>query len=310
MKKFDRKFGSEFIGSLPVTPGVYRVYDSLDQLIYVGKAKNLRRRLSQYRNAKRRKKHLKMRTVVEHADRIEYETCSSDLDACLLEMKLIQVHRPRWNVAGAYYFLYPQIGLKELGGNMYFAFTTEPQELKDFRFHGSYRSRHLTGDGFFSLMKLLEYVGHRVPNKQLVKSGIRPASTREKKSRSYVFGFRQLDVAWVAKLEEFFMGKSNEALQELTLRLLDHSSALRDREKVQEYLNDLKRFWRHESRRLMSAIKKTGYQEYPVPQRERDFLFLRHSFKGTYDHAEKNETSGSKIDHRDHRVMPELVTGS
>ena len=310
MKKFDRKFGSEFIASLPVTPGVYRVYDSQDQLIYVGKAKNLRRRLSQYRNAKRRKKHLKMRTVVEHAERIEYEICPSDLDACLLEMKLIQTHRPRWNVAGAYYFLYPQIGLREHGGNMYFAFTTEPQELEGFRFHGSYRSRHLTGDGFFSLMKLLEYVGHRVPNKQLLKSGIRPLSTREKKSRSYVFGFRQLDAVWVAGLEDFFKGTSNEALQELTLRLLDHSSALRDRERVQEYLNDLKRFWRHESRRLQSAIKKTGFKEYPVPQRERDFLFLRHSFKGTYDHAKQNEASGSEINHCDHRIMPELVSSS
>ena len=197
MKKFDQKFGSEFISSLPTTPGVYRVYDSLNELIYVGKAKNLRRRLSQYRNAKRRKKHLKMRTVVSQADRIEYDTCPTDLEACLLEMQMIQSHRPRWNIAGAFYFLYPQIGLREESGNTYFTFTTEPQELEAFRFHGSYRSRHLTGDGFFSLMKLLHYVGHRIPGKQLVKAGIRKEETKSKKTRSYIFGFRQLDPVWV-----------------------------------------------------------------------------------------------------------------
>ena len=73
MKAFDKKFGDGFLSNVPSAPGIYRVFDAAGELIYVGKAKNLRRRLSQYRNAKRRKKHLKMREVVKEADRIEIE---------------------------------------------------------------------------------------------------------------------------------------------------------------------------------------------------------------------------------------------
>jgi excinuclease ABC subunit C len=57
VRSFDRKFGAKFLESLPGSPGVYLVYDQQDELIYVGKAINLKRRLSQYRNIMRRKKH-------------------------------------------------------------------------------------------------------------------------------------------------------------------------------------------------------------------------------------------------------------
>jgi excinuclease ABC subunit C len=65
VRNFDRKFGVEFLESLPGAPGVYLVYDHKDELIYVGKAKNLKRRLSQYRNTLRRKKQRRMRGIVK-----------------------------------------------------------------------------------------------------------------------------------------------------------------------------------------------------------------------------------------------------
>ena len=89
--------------NLPTTPGIYRIFNVAGELIYVGKAKNLRRRLGQYKNAKRTKKHRKMRLIVSEADRVETEDCSSDLDAYLLEAKLIQELRPKWNTAGAFH---------------------------------------------------------------------------------------------------------------------------------------------------------------------------------------------------------------
>src|SRR6266702_3139420 len=110
VKNFDRQFGAEFLASLPGSPGVYLVYDQQDELIYVGKAKNLKRRLSQYRNTLRRKQHRRMRGIVKEATRIEIQRAETDLDACLTEAVLIQKHRPRWNIAGAYSFLYPLIG--------------------------------------------------------------------------------------------------------------------------------------------------------------------------------------------------------
>ena len=169
MRAFDKKFGPEFVAQLPTSAGVYRVFAQDGSLIYIGKAKNLRRRLGQYRNAKRRKKHLKMRNIIADAARIEIEHCASDLEACLLEARLIQELRPRWNTAGAFYFLYPMIGIRWEQNQMYFCYTTQPEHFADFELHGAFRSRGISGRAFWALMDLLSYVGHRIPrNKKRV----------------------------------------------------------------------------------------------------------------------------------------------
>src|SRR5436190_1158093 len=126
IKGFDAKFGTEFLASLPSSPGVYLVFDHGDELIYVGKAKNLKRRLSQYRNTIRRKKHRRMRAIVKAAARIEIEHVETDYDACRREVMLIQKHRPCWNIVGAYSFLYPLIGIRAADGNIDFCLTTSP----------------------------------------------------------------------------------------------------------------------------------------------------------------------------------------
>lgn len=104
MRLFDRKLGEDFLLSVPTSPGIYRIYDNQSQLIYVGKAKNLKRRIGQYRNAKRRKKHQKMQKIIQNADRIQFDICASELDAELMETQLIQAFRPKWNTAGAFFF--------------------------------------------------------------------------------------------------------------------------------------------------------------------------------------------------------------
>ncbi|MFI5300164.1 MAG: nucleotide excision repair endonuclease, partial [Polyangiales bacterium] len=159
--KFDRKLGANFLASVPNTPGVYRVFDASGALVYVGKAKSLRRRLSQYRLATRRKVHRKMLAIVELAARIEIETCATDHDARVLEARLIQAHRPRANVDGAYWFLYPFVGLAREATETRFCFTTHADLADGFALHGAYRASEVTWSAFSALMTLLEYVGHR-----------------------------------------------------------------------------------------------------------------------------------------------------
>src|SRR5438034_8465091 len=157
VRNFDRKFGAQFLESLPGSPGVYLVYDQQDELIYVGKAKNLKRRLSQYRNTMRRNKHRRMRAIVKAAARIEIERVETDYDACRKEVMLIQKHRPCWNIVGAYSFLYPLIGIRAANGNIEFCMTTNPEailkEHPGFDFLGAFRSRRVAGNAFFALMR-------------------------------------------------------------------------------------------------------------------------------------------------------------
>jgi excinuclease ABC subunit C len=82
--------------SLPETPGVYRYYDKGERLLYVGKAKNLRKRISQY-FANRVDTH-RIRLMVRLIERIEFTVVDTEHDALLLENILIKKHQPRYNI--------------------------------------------------------------------------------------------------------------------------------------------------------------------------------------------------------------------
>lgn len=272
MKAFDRKFGPEFIQTVPQSPGVYRIFDVNGKLVYVGKAKNLRRRLSQYRNAKRRKKHAKMREIVGGADSIQFELCASDADACLLEARLIQELRPKWNVAGAFYFLYPMIGmLRDIDGGTYFCYTTSPALFPGFTFHGAFRSRYVTREAFLALMNLLGFLVHTVDRPTVLRK-ISPAKPDRYAS---VFGFRPLPEEWLARLQLFWSGQSAEAMEVLVLSLIENATARRKSSRTQQQFNALKRFWRHEARPLADIRRLTTHLTYPITQKERDLLFLQ-----------------------------------
>jgi len=267
-RSFDRKFGEEFIESLPGSPGVYLVYDQDAELIYVGKAINLKRRLSQYRNTLRRKKHRRMRGIVKEAARIEIQRAETHLDACLTETMLIQEHRPRWNIVGAYSFLYPMIGIRSANGDTEFCLTTSPDAIlrvrPGFEFHGAFRSRRITGDAFFALMRLLRYIGH-----------INPGNYRKQiPKHSYIVSFRRLPLNYVESWAAFLKGESAIAMEELVLKLLENQGARRSSSKIQEHLDELKRFWRREAQALAKARKVTGCGEWPVPQEQRDLVFV------------------------------------
>ena len=63
-------------------------------------------------------------------------------------------------------------------------------------------------------------------------------------------------------------------MEELILNLVENTGARRRPNKVQEHLGELKRFWRHEVLILAKVRKATGYTEWPVPQSQRDLVFL------------------------------------
>lgn len=87
----------ELLPAIPSEPGVYRFLDSDGVILYVGKAKNLKNRLSSYFGEK---KHQQYKTVLltRNASRIEFTVVSSEHDALLLENSLIKKFQPRYNV--------------------------------------------------------------------------------------------------------------------------------------------------------------------------------------------------------------------
>lgn len=84
------------VQTLPENPGVYQFFDHTDTIIYVGKAKNLKKRVSSYFN----KEHdsPKTRILVSKIIRIEHIVVATENDALLLENNLIKKYQPRYNI--------------------------------------------------------------------------------------------------------------------------------------------------------------------------------------------------------------------
>ncbi len=83
--------------SIPHEPGVYKYYDAEDTIIYVGKAKNLKKRISSYFGDKKHQAY-KTRTMVKNAKYIDFTIVNTEADALLLENTLIKRYQPRYNV--------------------------------------------------------------------------------------------------------------------------------------------------------------------------------------------------------------------
>lgn len=264
---FDLKFGSDFIKNVPARPGVYEISDPAGTTIYVGKAKILRRRLQQYRNARRCKKHHKMRAILSEASNIRIIPCPTDLEAVLLENQMIQRLRPKFNVASAFSFLYPMVGLERNGLELKLVYTTSPREFSKFEFYGAFRSRETTREGYFAMIELLEYLGHREPMRKL--------SNYPRVKFSHLSSFRQLEEKWFHFIDLFLRGESIEFLEQAALALVEKPSARRNAETIQQRLDELKRFFKFEARPLRRALLAGGLQVHSISQQDRDSIFLR-----------------------------------
>lgn len=87
----------DIVHNLPDQPGVYQYYDSEGKLLYIGKAKNLKKRVSSYFN-RTDYSNVKLRALVRKIARIEYVVVSSESDALLLENNLIKQYKPKYNI--------------------------------------------------------------------------------------------------------------------------------------------------------------------------------------------------------------------
>ena len=87
---------STAFNNLPTTPGIYQFKDSRGEILYIGKARNLRSRLFSYKHAKRLD--AAKQQMVNEATRLRYKEVKTEIEALLLEASLIKQHRPKYNI--------------------------------------------------------------------------------------------------------------------------------------------------------------------------------------------------------------------
>ena len=92
----DQETFQQIVQSIPLEPGIYKYLDSHKELLYVGKAKNLRKRVSSYFN--KSVSNYKTYELVKRISFIEFTLVNSEQDAFLLENSLIKQYQPRFNI--------------------------------------------------------------------------------------------------------------------------------------------------------------------------------------------------------------------
>lgn len=105
----EQRLGIKVFSEIPQSPGIYRFYDEDDTLLYVGKAKNLRRRLFTYKRARAGRTSGKESRLISRINRFEFDILESEQDAILQENRWIREYRPEFNHANkhteTYYFI-------------------------------------------------------------------------------------------------------------------------------------------------------------------------------------------------------------
>ncbi len=163
----------EKIALFPHSPGVYRYYDSEGNVIYVGKAKDLHKRVAQYFVSPERL-NVKTRTLVSRIADAQYSVVSSEADALLLENNLIKQYKPKYNILLKDSKTYPWICVT----NEPFpkVFLTRRVEKNGSRYFGPYSSvvhAHNLLEMFTEVYPLRDSQ-HKITSETILRQKIRP----------------------------------------------------------------------------------------------------------------------------------------
>ncbi len=120
---------------LPNKPGVYLMYDEQNVIIYIGKAKNLKKRVAQYFLRPQSGKVAAMVSKVVHFDTI---ITSNEVEALILEMNLIKEHLPRYNVLLKDDSHYPYIAIRKKGNDPYLRIVRKADKPKEYKYFGPF----------------------------------------------------------------------------------------------------------------------------------------------------------------------------
>jgi excinuclease ABC subunit C len=241
-----------FLYSLVNKPGVYRMLDQRGQVLYVGKARSLKKRLASYF---RRRDALdgKTRALMSHTSSVEVTVTHTETEALLLENNLIKEYRPRYNILLRDDKSYPYIYVSTGQCFPRLAFHRGPRR-EDGRYFGPYASAGATRETLSQLQKLFQI---RQCDDTFFRNRSRPCLQYQIKRCTapcvgYVeAGCYQEDVRHALM---FLEGKSEQVIAELVARMESASEAL-DFELAARYRDQIASLRRVQERQYVSGAR-------------------------------------------------------
>ncbi|MBA4149986.1 MAG: GIY-YIG nuclease family protein [Verrucomicrobia bacterium] len=198
------RFSREFFRKIPEQPGVYLMEDGQGRIIYVGKAKNLRKRLCSYRYIKAETASRKSVRLVHSVERITWEILSSDLEAQIRENYLLRTLRPKFNRANVYPAAYCYVAFSPSNEGAELVITRE--HLNGFVHYGAFKNSVL-----FAMAALRRLIW-LLQNKQ---SSFRDSPAFLRQERLTGNARFAIPSNLVREIEDYFSGKSPGILDHL-----------------------------------------------------------------------------------------------
>jgi len=213
-----------FLSTLTGRPGVYQMFDAQGKLIYVGKAKNLKNRVSSYFNSS--DKPPKTRALVAKIADIQVSVTTSETEALLLEQSLIKTHRPPYNVLLRDDKSYPYIYLSSKHEFPRLMMLRSKSKRHDGQLFGPYTSGLAVKDSLSYLQKVLQV---RQCDDTSFANRSRPCLQYQiKRCKAPCVGYvsREEYAQDVADTVDILKGKSTHITDRLEEQMLAYSAAL------------------------------------------------------------------------------------
>ena len=250
----------EKIALFPHSPGVYRYYDAEGKVIYVGKAKDLHKRVAQYFVPPERL-NTKTRLLVSKIADAAYSVVDSEADALLLENNLIKQYKPKYNILLKDSKTYPWICIT--GDEFPKLFITRRVDRSGGnRYFGPYSSAlHARGlVEFFSELYPLRTCNLRLTSEGILRRKYRPClELHLGRCKGCCIGkvSKEEYNGWIDEIAHLLTGRGGEIVS--TYRtLMQEASAALDFEEAQVYKEKMQRLERHYSKSVITSVADTN----------------------------------------------------
>ena len=249
---------SEKIELLPHSPGVYRYYDDKGTVIYVGKAKDLYKRVHQYFVDPQRLT-VKTRLLVARIADVQYSVVDTEADALLLENNLIKQYKPKYNIllkdSKTYPWIcvtaepYPRVFLTRRvvqNGSHYFgpySSVTHARNLLDF-FNANYQIRSCK---------------HRIDSESILRKKVRPClDFHIGKCKGCCVGAVSMEeyAVWIDEITALLKGGVGDILRRYREQMSQAAEAL-DFETAQVFKDRIVSLEKHYARSIITAARDT-----------------------------------------------------
>ena len=268
------------IDLLPHSPGVYRYYDSAGNVIYVGKAKDLFKRVHQYFVAPERL-NTKTRLLVSKIADVQYSVVDTEADALLLENNLIKQYKPKYNILLKDSKTYPWICVTSEPYPR--VFLTRRVVQNGSRYFGPYSSAtyaHGLLDLFYSHYPLRS-CKHRIDSESILRKKVRPClDFHIGKCRGCCIGAVSTEEygGWIDEITSLLKGGVGDILRRYREQMARAAEAL-DFETAQEFKEKILSLEKHYSHSIISAARDTDADVFSLvfdgPEAFGNFLRIR-----------------------------------